>query len=157
MAELFTFTNFEILIWLLFIIVFIIAELISVGLTSIWFAAGSLVALIASAFGAPVWAQILLFVLVSVALLFATRPWAKKFINSRAAKTNAESIIGDEIRIAEPVNNINQTGMAVVRGQEWTVRAEDDKMSFEAGEMAKVVEISGVKLIVTKLENVPEE
>ena len=139
-----------VLLWIVLLIVFIVGELITVGLTSIWFAAGSLVALIAAACGISPVVQFVLFVVVSVVLLVATRPWARKFINSRTQRTNADSIIGEIIRIEERVSNIDQTGAAVVRGQEWTVRTRNDNETIEVGEMAKVVEISGVKLIVEK-------
>jgi membrane protein implicated in regulation of membrane protease activity len=133
------------------LILFIIVELISVGLTSIWFAAGALVALIFAALGAAPAVQIVLFLVVSVILLAATRPWARKYINSRTQSTNAESLIGENIRIVQRVSNTDQTGMAVVHGQEWTVRTQDDNETIEEGQMATVLAISGVKLIVTKI------
>ncbi len=75
-----------------------------------------------------------------------------RFINTQREKTNYEGIIGKTIRIAERVDNIRQTGMAVVNGQEWTVRAEDEQEILEPETLAKVVNISGVKLIVRKYE-----
>ncbi len=75
-----------------------------------------------------------------------------RFINTQREKTNYEGIIGKTIRIAERVDNIRQTGMAVVNGQEWTVRAEDEQEVLEPETLAKVVNISGVKLIVRKYE-----
>jgi membrane protein implicated in regulation of membrane protease activity len=133
------------------LIIFIIVELVSVGLTSIWFAAGALIALLLALAGAPVAAQIVVFLVVSAVLLAATRPWAQKYINSRTHPTNVDSLVGERIRIAERVSNIDQTGMAVVHGQEWTVRTQDDTEIIEEGQLACVRSISGVKLIVTKL------
>ena len=99
---------------------------------------------------APPVVQLIVFLLVSLCMLAATRPWANKYINSRTQSTNADRIIGESIRIAERVSNLDQTGMAVVHGQEWTVRTRDDNVTIEAGELARVLEISGVKLIVEK-------
>ena len=48
------------------------------------------------------------------------------------------------------MSNIDQTGTAVVHGQEWTVRTDDDKEVIEPGELAEIVRITGVKLIVKK-------
>jgi membrane protein implicated in regulation of membrane protease activity len=93
-----------------------------------------------------------LFVIVSLALLAATRPLAKRFINNRTQRTNADSIIGSTILIAEAVNNREETGTAVVRGQEWTVRSADDLTVIAPGETARVIGISGVKLIVEKIK-----
>lgn len=152
MAQFLSALNPAIMLWLVFTIIFVVIELATVGLTSIWFAAGALVALIAAMLGANAIVQFLLFLVVSIALLFATKPLVRAHINAKAEKTNADSAIGDEIRIVERVSNIDQTGTAIVRGQEWTVRTEDDKETIEAGEMAKVVRISGVKLIVEKMK-----
>lgn len=139
-----------IVLWVLLIIAFVIGELISVGLTSIWFAAGALAALLLALLGVGPLVQFAVFLIVSIVLLLSTRSWAQRFINSRTQKTNADSIIGQTIRIAERVSNRDQTGMAIVHGQEWTVRASSDDEVIEKDQNAKVVEISGVKLIVEK-------
>lgn len=151
MNEIFSVIGIFEVVWMALVIAFIIGELVSVGLTSIWFAAGALVALIASIFGAPFPVQAGLFLVVSLALLAATRPWAQRYLNSRVQRTNADSLVGEIIRIEERVNNMDQTGMAVVRGQEWTVRACNDNETIEKGQSAKVVQISGVKLMVEKV------
>lgn len=151
MNEIFSVIGIFEVVWMALVIAFIIGELVSVGLTSIWFAAGALVALIASIFGAPFPVQVGLFLVVSLALLAATRPWAQRYLNSRVQRTNADSLVGEIIRIEERVNNMDQTGMAVVRGQEWTVRACNDNETIEKGQSAKVVQISGVKLMVEKV------
>ena len=146
-------TNLCILFWLILVIAFIIGELVTAGLTSLWFAAGALVALLGAIFGFPIWAQIVMFIVVSAICLISTRSWANKFINRNTQSTNAESLIGQEIRITEQVSNIDQTGTAVVHGQEWTVRAADDREVIEKGELARIKSISGVKLIVEKINS----
>ena len=153
MAGLLSDMNLCILIWLMLVIIFIFGELITVGLASIWFAVGSLVALLGAFLGFPFWMQMTLFIIVSGICLIATRPLATKFINRRVQNTNAESLIGQETRITEQVSNIDQTGTAVVHGQEWTVRATDDKEIIPQGELVRIVSISGVKLIVEKIHS----
>lgn len=150
MAQILELANPYIITWLVLLIVFIVVELFTVGLTSIWFAAGALVALIIAACGGGFVFQIIAFLIVAFGALFATRPWAKKYINSRTQATNADSVIGAEVKVAERVSNMDQTGTVVVKGQEWMARAKDDSMIFEQGELAKVVRIDGVKLILTK-------
>lgn len=142
--------DWTILFWLACMVVFIVAELITVGLTSIWFAAGVLIALLFAVSGVNFAIQIVAFVVISLVLLAATRPWAKKFVNAKFSATNADSLIGSVISIRERVSNLDQTGSAVVNGQEWTVRTDDDNVVIEEGELAKVVRITGVKLIVEK-------
>lgn len=145
-------TGVYILIWLILTIVFVIAELATVGLVSIWFAAGSLITLIAAALGAPLPVQIILFLAISIALLLATRPFANKFINSRTQATNVDSVIGEKARVTERVSNLDLTGKAVVRGQEWTVRTDNDNEIIDQGELIEVLRVSGVKLIVRKAQ-----
>ncbi len=138
--------------WLALLIILLIIEIITVGLTSIWAAGGALAALILNILGIPLAGQVVVFFVVTFVLLYFTRPFAVRFINTQRVKTNYEGIIGKTIRIAETVDNINQTGMAVVNGQEWTVRAEKDEEILAPDTLAKVVNISGVKLIVRKYE-----
>lgn len=138
--------------WLVLLIILLIIEIITVGLTSIWAAGGALAALGLNLLGVPVLWQVVVFFAVTFVLLYFTRPFAIRFINTKREKTNYEGIIGKTIRIAETVDNISQSGMAVVNGQEWTVRAEKDEEILAPGTLAKVVNISGVKLIVKKYE-----
>lgn len=138
------------LIWLILFVVLLVIELLTVGLTTIWFAAGSLAAFLADCLGAGQPVQIIVFLAVSCILLIFTRPWALKHVNRKRIRTNYESEIGKVILITEKVDNMNQTGKSTVDGQEWTVRSRDDSDILEAGTKAKVVGISGVKLIVEK-------
>lgn len=139
-------------IWLGLFILLLVIEIITVGLTTIWFAAGALAALAANVLGANLIIQIIIFLAVSVVLLIFTRPWAEKHLNRKRVRTNYEREIGKVIRITEKVDNLDQTGKSVVDGQEWTVRSRNDSDIFEAGALARVVAVSGVKLIVEKCE-----
>ena len=138
--------------WLALLIILLIIEIITVGLTSIWAAGGALAALLLNILGVPLAGQIIVFFVVTIVLLYFTRPFAVKYIITQRVKTNYEGIIGKTIRITETVDNISQTGTAVVNGQEWTVRAEKDGDILEPDTLAKVVNIEGVKLIVRKYE-----
>ena len=149
--------NMYILFWLIAMIVFIVGEMITVGLTCIWFAAGALVALIIAAFGGGIVFQIVAFLLVSGILLWMTRPWAKRFINSKVQKTNVERVVGERACVTERVSNLDQTGRAVVLGQDWSIRTEDDNEIIEPGTLIEVVRVSGVKLIVKNVEKTKKE
>lgn len=140
------------MVWLALMIVLIIVEIITVGLTTIWFAGGALAATIVSCLGGNLIFQIIIFLLVSIGLLVFTRPFAMKYINTTRIKTNYEGIIGKVVRISAEVNNFAGTGNAVVNGQEWSVRAVDDTKIIPVGSLAKVVTITGVKLIVEEYE-----
>lgn len=142
----------EAIVWLALLAVFLIVEIITVGLTSIWLAGGALAALIVNILGLSMVWQIAAFFIVSFVLLIFTRPFAMKFVNSHHEKTNYEGIVGKVVRITQKVDNLNQTGKAEVNGQEWSVRAMNDREIFNPGDIVKVMNITGVKLIVVKYE-----
>ncbi len=133
--------------WLFIVVVMAIIEIITLGLTTIWFAAGALVAFIASIMGANLVVQIVLFVAVSVVLMAVTRPLAVRFLNKDREATNAESLIGKQAVVKQEIDNLNARGMVSVNGQEWTARASGDKI-IPQGATVEIMEISGVKLLV---------
>jgi len=102
-----------IVFWLAATVVFVLVELMTVGLTSIWFAAGSFVAFIIALLGGNVVVQGIAFILVSVVLLALTKPWAGKYINSRTVKTNVDSLVGERAVLTEDADSMKQTGKAV--------------------------------------------
>ena len=80
--------------WLIAMVFFLVVEAVTVGLVCIWFAAGSLVALLCAMFDAPVWLQIVVFLIVSAVTLYYTRPLVKKYVNNKVEPTNADIVIG---------------------------------------------------------------
>jgi len=136
-------------VWSIAIVVFLVIEGITVGIASVWFAIGSLCALIAAACGAELWIQTCIFLAVSVLTLCFTRPIVKKYINGRVQPTNADIVIGKECRVTEEINNVAGTGAVYVDGKTWTARSIDDSVVSE-GELVRAERIEGVKLIVTK-------
>lgn len=137
--------------WLIAFVILIGVEVTTMALTTIWFAGGALIAFILALCGVGVEVQLAVFFIVSCVLLFSTRPFALKFVNKKTIKTNAESLIGKKARITIAVDNDLSSGAAVVNGQEWTARSLDGSR-LEVGDMVKIEEIRGVKLIVSKLQ-----
>ena len=133
--------------WLFIVVVMAVIEIITLGLTTIWFAGGALVAFVASLLGANLAVQVALFVVVSVGLLALTRPLAVKFLNKGRESTNAESLIGTKAVVKQEIDNLNARGQVSVNGQEWTARSLEDKVIKE-GKTVEIAEISGVKLMV---------
>ena len=138
--------------WLAAMVIFIIIEIATVGLTTIWFAIGALCAIIVAALGGGTLIQITVFLIISLGMLIFTRPFAMRYINAARVKTNYEELIGKVVRITQDVDYINATGCANVNGQDWTVRSENNEQKIPAGSLAKIINISGVKLIVEKVE-----
>ena len=135
-------------VWLAAMIVLLIVEGLAPGLVSIWFALGALAAMIAAMLGAPLWLQVLWFLIVSVVTLLLTRPLAKKLVNARATHTNADMAIGCDCVVTEEIDNIRGTGAVSVGGKIWTARMGRPDGKAEKGAVVRAVRIEGVKLIV---------
>ena len=135
-------------IWLIAFVALLVIEAVVPGLISIWFALGALAALVAALLHAPLWLQIVWFLLVSIAALVLTRPLAAKYVNSRTQPTNADALLGREGIVTETVDNLRGTGAVKLDGKVWTARAADGERRFEAGSVVKIDRIEGVKLIV---------
>ncbi len=140
----------EALYWLIGLAVLLLIEIITLGLTTIWFSGGALVAFIIAILGGEFWLQFLVFSLVSLILIIFTRPIAVKKLNKNRVKTNYEGLIGKVVKVTKTVDNANQSGEAVVNGQEWTVRSADESVILEPGTKVKIVNIEGVRLIVSE-------
>lgn len=139
--------------WLVAFGVLLLIEILTLGLTTIWFAAGALAAFLMAALSLPLLVQIVVFLVVSVLLLIFTRPIMTKHLNAKTTKTNAESLVGDKARVLIPVNNLKEEGQVMVNGMEWTARSTKDEVTFQKDEMVRIAGISGVKLIIEKIDN----
>ncbi len=135
--------------WLAAVVIFIIIEALSVGLVTIWFAFGAILAMVASMLGLGFVWQFVIFCASSLFFLFATRPFFKKYIASKNIKTNAESVIGKKGFVIE---EISQTayGQVKVSAQVWTAKAENAS-TIAKGSEVEVLAIEGVKLIVRQV------
>ena len=138
--------------WLSAMIIFLAAEGATAAVTTIWFAGGALVSMVAALLGAEVWLQIVLFVAVSVILLLSLRPLLKKYINPKKVATNVDAIIGKEGVVLEKIDNFAGTGRVKLGGMEWSARSMTGE-NIEPGTVIKVEKVEGVKVLVT-MQNV---
>lgn len=137
--------------WLILMAIMLVIEIITLGLTTIWFAAGALVSYVAALFGANLIAQIIIFMAVSIIALIFTRPIAVRLFNSKdREKTNVDSLIGKNAKVIEKIDNENSKGKVSVNGMEWTARSVDESI-IEAEEIVTVKEVSGVKLLCERM------
>lgn len=135
-----------VLIWIGAVVLFGIAEAATAGLVSIWFVGGAVAALIAAALDAALWVQFALFLIVSAALLVATRPLAKR-LREKAVPTNLDRVLHRMARVTETVDNERSAGAVYIDGKTWTARSEDGSV-LKKDNMVEVVRMDGVKLIV---------
>lgn len=141
-------------IWLAVLVALVVIELLTMGLTTIWFAGGALVATVASLFGAPFAVQVILFLVASGLLLYFTRPLAVKYFNKDRIRTNAESLVGRQAIVISEIDNLQGIGQVNVGGMEWSARTRVDGEKLPVGTVATILAINGVKLIVEERKEV---
>ena len=138
----------ESIFWLVALIVFAVGEAVTVGLTSVWFALGSLGALIVSGLGFGIWPQVIVFVVLSAVSMALIRPIAKKILAPHYAPTNADRVIGTTGLVTEEIDNIAGKGLVNLSGQVWSARSSQTDGVIPAGQEVRVLKIQGVKVIV---------
>ena len=141
--------------WFVAMLVFLAVEGATVSLVSVWFAAGSLVAMIAALLGAHIWLQVILFIAVSACLLLSLRPLLRKYFTPRLVRTNIDAVIGTQGVVLTDIDNIASQGKIKLGAMEWTARSSSGE-KITAGTIVKVDRIEGVKAFVTPVA-VPTE
>ena len=136
----------KVIYWLAIFIVLLIIEIATMGLTTIWFAGGALIAF----FGLGV--QVGTFIVVSLLLLLLTRPLAVKYFNQERQKTNAESLIGQHALVTEDIDTIKAKGQVEICGQIWSAKTDEPDGKIPKNTVVVVNGIQGVKLIVRARE-----
>ena len=138
----------EMIVW---IAAMVVVEAVTVGLVSIWFVLGSAAGLIAAICEAPIWLQVLLFFIVSIAALIATRPLVRKMMDKNIVPTNADAVLGKEARVTEAIDNTVPSGAVYVDGKTWSARSESGE-TLPEGTLVRAVRMEGVKLFVERLQ-----
>lgn len=144
--------NYEAIVWTVLMILFIVVEAACpLHLVSVWFAAGSLVAMIAALLGGTLWLQIGLFLVVSCTLLVLMIPLVKKVLRPQQVKTNVDAIIGTRGHVIADIDNVDAVGKVKLGGMEWTARSFDGQ-PIRAGTLVQVERIEGVKAFVSPVK-----
>ncbi len=136
-------------IWLIIAGIFFIGEMLTVGFLIFWLGVGALIAMIASFFTDNIIIQTSIFVISSVVLLLATKPFVKKFVDIKKTNTNVFSIVGKKAVVIKEINSINSTGQIKVNGEVWSAESDGDE-TIEEGSEVEIIEVRGVKAIVKK-------
>ena len=139
------------IIWLALLVVFLIVEAVTVTTVSLWFAGGSLAALIAALAGGGMWLQVVLFLVVSAVLLACLRPLVRKHFTPKIHSTNVDAVVGTRGYVTVSIDNNAASGTVKLGGMDWTARSETGDR-IEAGTLVEVRRIEGVKAIVSPAE-----
>ena len=140
--------NWAAIIWLGLTVLFLIAEASTVTVISLWFAAGSLVAMAMSLLGGAIWLQVLTFLVVSAIALTALRPLVRKYLTPKLTATNVDSVIGSIGIVTSNIDNLAAAGQVKLNGMEWSARSTSGE-SIETGTKIRVDRIEGVKVFVS--------
>lgn len=143
----------NVIFWLVILAVLIVVELATLALTTIWFAGGAAAAAAAAAAGGGYPLQIILFLAVSLILLAAMRPFAKRFRQRKGTRTNVEGIPGRTALVTEGIDNLKETGAVQLSGLTWTARTREGEKPIGVGKAVVVERVDGVKLIVREKED----
>jgi membrane protein implicated in regulation of membrane protease activity len=133
--------------WIALIIVFVIIEAATAGITTIWFAIASVIALVAQLLGFSPIGQIAIFLIASAILIYFTRPLVMKYLKVGKTRTNADKLVGDVGKVIEEIDNLNAKGLVKISNQIWTARSLDESI-IPMDTLVRVERIDGVKLIV---------
>ena len=138
-------------IWLVIAGVCLVIEIMTTGFLVFWLAIGALISMIVSLFTDSILIQTAVFVISSAILIFATKPFVKKFAKTKDVKTNAFSIIGQNGIVTKEIDSINARGQVKIDGETWSAVGKDD-MDIPKGTEVEVLEIKGVKAVVTPIK-----
>ncbi len=140
--------NWDVITWSFLLVLFCVVEASTVAMMSLWFAAGSLVAMIAALLHAKLWVQVVLFFVVSGIMLAALRPLVRKFVTPKITRTNVDSVIGNTGLVTIAVDNIEAVGQVKLGAMVWTARSTSGD-PIPLGTLVRVDRIEGVKVFVT--------
>ena len=140
-------------IWLLLAGLFFIGEMITVGFLIFWLGIGALLAMIVSFFTTNIIIQTAVFVISSIILILATKPFVKRFVDVKKTNTNVYSIIGKKALVIKEIDPINAKGQIKVNSEIWSAESENGE-KIEEGSEVEIIKINGVKAIVKKVSTI---
>ncbi len=135
-------------LWIVVLVLSLLTEAITTDLVAVWFFPSSVVAVILAICGVPWYVQLPVFLVIGIALLVATRPICKKWLDGKKIKTGTDLLLGQTALVTEEICNVEERGEVKLNGLCWSARAEDPTTVIAVGEQVSVLEIQGVKVIV---------
>lgn len=143
------------MIWLIIAVVSGVVEAVTLGITTIWFVFGALVAWGLYELNAPFILQLVAFIVVSATLLYFTKPLVKKYLKVGVQKTNADSLIGEIGIVIEDIDTLKAQGQVEIRGQVWSAKTKEEELIGKDTKV-EILAIEGVKLVVRKTNIIKE-
>ncbi|MBQ0050434.1 MAG: NfeD family protein [Treponema sp.] len=135
--------------WLGVCVLGIVLEVFTAALTTIWFSCGAFVLIFLSAIDFPFKWQLLIFAVISFALLIFTRPIAVKKLHVKKEATNSDRLIGRKCLVTQKITEFEK-GAVKIDGVEWTAKADSGEIA--KGSQCEILSIEGATLTVKPLQ-----
>ena len=142
-----------VLYWLIAAAIFLLIEIMTMSLASIWFVGGALAGALLSYLQMSVFVQVAGFIVVTALMLAIIMPLAKTSLTRKKHDTNIDSLIGATGLVIQEIDNLKAVGQVNLQGQIWTARSFSDDIILKEGQQVIVQGIAGVKLIVIPKQN----
>ena len=134
-------------IWLALTVVFVIIEVATTDIASIWFAAGALVSTVIAWLAPEAFMlQAAAFAVVTVVTMYFTKPILTKYLTKKTP-TNMDMYIGKSACAISDISPDNP-GRAQIGGLTWQAKSD---MLIKKGEMCRILKIEGASLVVEKI------
>jgi membrane protein implicated in regulation of membrane protease activity len=138
------------IVWIVVAVLFAIIEAVTLGLLTIWFTVGAVIACVAALLGASILLQVIVFFVTSILLLYFTKPLVKKKLKVGSVATNVDALAGQIGVVTEDIIPHN-TGQVKIGGQIWTAISDRKDLTIAKGTEVRILRVEGVKLVVIAL------
>ncbi len=144
--------NYMVWVWLGVFLFTILIEALSQDLIAIWFSLGSLISLVLSAVPNLAWyIELIVFALVSLFVMFLTRPFAKRLLLNATRYTNIDEYVGKRVSVIKEISKY-ENGEIKINGIIYQAcLLEEEYDPIKANEIVEIVTFKGNKVIVRRL------
>jgi membrane protein implicated in regulation of membrane protease activity len=143
------------IVWLIIAAIFIAIEVFTSGFFLLWFGVGALVASVMALLGVGSFTlQVIVFLIVSVGLVIASRTILEKFftrqLDSNRLRSGVEAMIGQVGTVVESSRGALNEGAVRVYGSVWTAFPTEGERPLSEGESVAVERIEGNAIYVKR-------
>lgn len=146
------------ILWLIFSVFLIIAEIFTLGFVLFWFGIAALVAALASFLGVGYLGQFLIFAGVATVLTIMSRTILEDYYptSDEEIKMGIDTLPGQIGTVKKGSKGALNASTVSVYGSEWKAFPIDGEALFEEGEKVEVVRVEGSSIYVRKTKELPD-
>ena len=134
-------------VWVIIAAALAVGEVVTLGFLLGLLALAALVAAIVAALGGGIVAQLVVFIVASLASLAFIRPVAKRHLRTPARiRTGTAALVGTKGVVTERVDDLG--GLVKIGGEVWSARAFMEGQVIEPGARVEVAKIEGATALV---------